>query len=237
MKKIIRLNENDLTKLVNRVILEQKKSKILNEIDSDKTIEFLKKFIGKDSDSKEFDDFDDFDDFDKIENFDEFEDFDEFKDFYNLKDLDDIKNIDQISKSSKKLSSPLKSFKVGSKFGAVRPGLDTVRPHSGVDLYATTSTEIFSPASGKVVKADMGENFGCGGSIWIKHKNGLESRFCHCSKIKVNLGDNVKRGQLVGLTGGGKSDLGRGFSTGPHLHYTLAKDGKLVDPEPYIKLT
>jgi murein DD-endopeptidase MepM/ murein hydrolase activator NlpD len=134
-----------------------------------------------------------------------------------------------------KLTSPLKNFKVGSKFGITRKGLDTVRPHSGIDLFAQTGTELFSPGDGKVVKADMGENGGCGGSIWINHENGLESRFCHCSKINVKTGDNVKRGQLVGLTGGGKNDPGRGFSTGPHLHYTLAKNGQLIDPLNYIE--
>jgi hypothetical protein len=80
----------------------------------------------------------------------------------------------------------------------------------------------------------MGENGGCGGSIFIKHKGGLESRFCHCSKILVKVGDQVRQGQEVGLTGGGRNDPGRGFSTGSHLHYTLAKDDVLVDPLYYI---
>jgi murein DD-endopeptidase MepM/ murein hydrolase activator NlpD len=213
MKTIIRLSENDLTNLVRRVIIEKTKinikSKRLNEVYSDKAIEFLRQLVGKKETSTDT----------------------------TKSTSSEIEGVDLNLDSSQKLSSPLKSFKVGSNFGMVRPGLDTVRPHSGVDLYAATGTEIYSPANGKVVKADMGENFGCGGSIWINHNNGLESRFCHCSKIKVNLGDNVKRGQLVGLTGGGVSDPGRGFSTGPHLHYTLAKNGQLVDPVPYIKIS
>lgn len=147
---------------------------------------------------------------------------------------DDKGNIDTTSKPTDKLTSPLKSFVVGTKFGAVRPGIDTKRPHSGIDLKATTGTELFSPGDGKVVKANMGENGGCGGSIWINHQNGLESRFCHCSKIFVKVGDVVKRGQKVGLTGGGRNDPGRGFSTGAHLHYTLTKNGSLVDPLAYV---
>jgi murein DD-endopeptidase MepM/ murein hydrolase activator NlpD len=133
-----------------------------------------------------------------------------------------------------KLTSPLKNFNVTGKFGIVRAGLDTKRPHSGIDMKAVTGTELYSPGYGKVVKSDMGDNGGCGGSIWINHDNGLESRFCHCSKIDVKLGDKVKRGQLIGLTGGGKNDPGRGFSTGSHLHYTLAKNGTLVDPLDYV---
>jgi len=147
----------------------------------------------------------------------------------------DVTNIDTTSIPKDKLISPLKNFDVGTKFGVVRPGIDTKRPHSGIDLRAKTGTDLFSPGDGKVVKADMGENGGCGGSIWINHQNGLESRVCHCSKILVKVGENVKRGQKVGLTGGGKNDPGRGFSTGAHLHYTLAKNGQLVDPLLYVE--
>jgi hypothetical protein len=132
------------------------------------------------------------------------------------------------------LSSPLENLEVAAKFGVVRPGLDTTRPHSGTDFRASTGTPIYAPADGTIVKADMGENGGCGGSIFIEHSDGLESRFCHSSKIMVNVGDIVKRGEVVGLVGGGQGDPGRGFSTGSHLHYTLVKNGELVDPIDYI---
>lgn len=156
-----------------------------------------------------------------------------------LPDVEDEKedeNEEEIEDSipKDKLTSPLKNFNITSKFGVVRPGLDTKVPHSGIDLQAPTGTELYSPGYGKVVKSDMGKNGGCGGSIWIDHENGLESRFCHCSKINVKLGDKVKRGQLLGLTGGGKNDPGAGLSTGSHLHYTLAKNGTLVDPLDYV---
>jgi peptidoglycan hydrolase-like protein with peptidoglycan-binding domain/biotin carboxyl carrier protein len=147
-----------------------------------------------------------------------------------------IKLIDnKLSLKEAELSSPLETTIVGSKFGAVRPGLDTKKPHSGVDLKASTGTPIYSPDNGLVVKSDMvGNNGGCGGSLFIKHKDGFESRFCHCSDILVKVGDSVKKGQKVALSGGGKNDRGRGFSTGAHLHYTLVKDGVLVDPMNFI---
>ena len=140
----------------------------------------------------------------------------------------------KLSLDEAQLMAPLKSLAVGAKFGAVRKGLDVKRPHSGTDFKAKTGTEIYAPADGKVVKADMGENGGCGGSIFIEHEGGLESRFCHCSKIMVRVDDLVEKGQVVGLTGGGKNDPGRGFSTGAHLHYTLDNNGTLVDPMDYI---
>ena len=141
----------------------------------------------------------------------------------------------QLSLNEVTLTAPLESIVVGAKFGAMRPGLDKTKPHSGTDFKASTGTPIFAPANGKVVKVDMeGWNGGCGGTLYIKHQDGFESRFCHCSDIMVNVGQEVKQGEKVALVGGGKNDKGRGFSTGSHLHYTLAKDGKLVDPMNYI---
>lgn len=149
-------------------------------------------------------------------------------------DSDEEINDDSDSVPKDKLTSPLKNFNITGGFGIVRPGLDITRPHSGIDLEAQTGTELYSPGYGKVKLSDMGYNGGCGGSIWIEHENGLESRFCHCSKINVKQGDKVKRGQLIGLTGGGSSDPGKGLSTGAHLHYTLVKNGNLVNPTEYV---
>jgi murein DD-endopeptidase MepM/ murein hydrolase activator NlpD/peptidoglycan hydrolase-like protein with peptidoglycan-binding domain len=146
-----------------------------------------------------------------------------------------LEKIDKkLSLKEAQLSAPLKNMEVGARFGVVRKGLDVKRPHSGTDFRARTGTPIYSPADGKVVKADMGENGGCGGSVFIEHSDGLESRFCHCSKIMVSVGDMVKRGEEVALTGGDEGDPGRGFSTGAHLHYTLVKNEELVDPMDYI---
>ena len=147
-----------------------------------------------------------------------------------------IKLIDKkLSLKEAQLAAPLEKVEVGAKFGVVRPGLDTTKPHSGVDLRAKSGTNIFAPADGVVTKSNITDNNGgCGGTLFIKHKNGLESRFCHCKKIFVTQGDIVKKGQKVALVGGDKNDPGRGFSTGAHLHYTLAKDNVLVDPMNYI---
>lgn len=145
--------------------------------------------------------------------------------------------VDSLS-SSEKLSSPLKRFSVGSKFGIVRPGLDTKRPHSGADLHGAQGEPVYSPGDGTVrVSLKTGDNGGCGGTLYISHPNGLESRFCHLSDIFVKQGDKVERGDKVGLVGGAKGTPGAGFSTGPHLHYTLARGtgSDLVDPEKYVE--
>jgi murein DD-endopeptidase MepM/ murein hydrolase activator NlpD len=114
---------------------------------------------------------------------------------------------------------------VTSKFGEPRKG----RSHQGVDIGAQSGTPIKAPITGQVVQAEMSAN-DCGGTIAISDGN-VQHRFCHCSKINVSVGQYVKQGAVVGLTGGGPRDAGKGRSSGPHLHWEkkLASGG-LVNP-------
>jgi murein DD-endopeptidase MepM/ murein hydrolase activator NlpD len=128
------------------------------------------------------------------------------------------------------LASPLDKISVNSGFGQ-RWG----RLHNGVDL-AANAIEVKSPADG-VVDVGAIKNDSCGGTIIISHAGGYKTGYCHMQKIIVNPGDNVKQGQVIGISGGGKDDIGRGRSDGRHLHFTLRKDGKVVDPMDYINKT
>jgi pyrimidine deaminase RibD-like protein/biotin carboxyl carrier protein len=116
-----------------------------------------------------------------------------------------------------------------SAFGTRRapvPGATT--NHPGVDIAVPTGTPVRSPIAGKVVYASMDDN-ACGGTIAISN-GGEKHRFCHCSKIDVRVGQVIQQGDVVGLTGGGARDPGRGLSTGPHLHWEKYIAGNLVDP-------
>ena len=126
--------------------------------------------------------------------------------------------------------NPVGSSKVSSPFGEKR----SYENHPGVDIPVPSGTPIKSPLDGVVKTANINHNRQCGGTIDIDYGNGFWSRFCHCRKIEVKQGDVVKRGQVVGQTGGSKGDTGAGNSQGPHLHFTLKKDGQLVDPMKYI---
>ena len=128
------------------------------------------------------------------------------------------------------LASPLDKVSVNSGFGQ-RWG----RLHNGVDL-AANAIEVKSPADG-VVDVGAIKNDSCGGTIIISHAGGYKTGYCHMQKIIVKPGDNVKQGQVIGISGGGKDDIGRGRSDGRHLHFTLRKDGKVVDPMDYINKT
>ncbi len=120
------------------------------------------------------------------------------------------------------------SGRITSRFGPrVSPFTGKKRLHAGVDIGARTGTEIRSPASGKVVVAAYDGRMGK--FIRIDHGYGIETTYGHLSKTLVKYGDRVHRGDLIGLVG----STGK-FSTGPHLHYQVAVNDKVVDPIHYI---
>lgn len=121
--------------------------------------------------------------------------------------------------------------RVTSPFGSRHsPTAGASSNHLGVDLASSTGTPVRAPISGKVVYASMDSN-DCGGTIAIFNSTDkIKHRFCHCSKIDVVVGQSVEQGEIVGLTGGGKTDPGHGTSTGPHLHWEKQVAGRLVDP-------
>ena len=99
--------------------------------------------------------------------------------------------------------------------------------HRGLDLAATTGTEIRSPLAGRVgVAQDL---FYTGLTVIIDHGFGMNSLLGHMDSIAVEPGDYVEPGQVVGTVGN------TGRSTGPHLHWGLALNGQLIDPEFFLK--
>ena len=106
------------------------------------------------------------------------------------------------------------------------PLLHISRPHEGIDVAAPMGAPIIAPASGTVTKVDR-EN-GYGNVLEIDHGNGIVTRYAHCSRIDVRQGQRVTRGQRVAAVGS------TGLSTGPHLHYEIHINGKIVDPLTYV---
>ncbi len=122
------------------------------------------------------------------------------------------------------LRSPLEFSNVTSGFnkGRYHPILKTRRPHMGTDFGAPTGTPIRSVAKGTVVRA--GKAGGHGNYIEIQHDKRYRTSYSHLSRIGVRKGETVSQGQVIGAVGS------TGMSTGPHLHFQLWIDGKLVDP-------
>jgi hypothetical protein len=124
-------------------------------------------------------------------------------------------------------SSPLSKLDVTSGFGP-RWG----RFHNGVDLSAVDE-RVKSPADG-VVTYTAADKWPCGGTIAIKHSNGYSTSYCHIQRIDVKTGQLVRKGDVIGITGGGVGDPGRGRSDGPHLHFVLKKDDVPIDPMKFL---
>lgn len=98
--------------------------------------------------------------------------------------------------------------------------------HRGLDISARRGTPVRAPADGIVVFA--GRNGGLGHTVRLSHEFGFTTVYGHLDKILVQPGDEVHRGDEIGLLGN------TGRSTGPHLHYEVHVDGKPVNPLYYI---
>ena len=95
--------------------------------------------------------------------------------------------------------------------------------HEGMDFTAKTGTPIYATGDGVVARADNTAS-GYGNHIVIRHGFGYETLYAHLSKYKARAGQRVKRGDVIGYVGS------TGRSEGPHCHYEVHKDGKVVNP-------
>lgn len=98
--------------------------------------------------------------------------------------------------------------------------------HRGLDIANHRGTPIVATADGRV--ASVGRNGGMGKTIVINHGFGFKTKYGHLSEIKVKRGQKVKRGDVIALMGS------TGYSTGPHLHYEVIRNGRTLNPMKYI---
>jgi murein DD-endopeptidase MepM/ murein hydrolase activator NlpD len=183
-----------------------------------------------------------------------------FKDVNRYKDLEGYDNsqfvanttkrIDVLRKEltiqSKSLDDILKMAKAKDKLLAAIPAIQPVRNenlkqmasgfgyrtdpftkarkmHEGMDFTAKIGTPIYATGDGIVARADNTAS-GFGNHIVIRHGFGYETLYAHLSKYKCRAGQHIKRGDVIGYVGS------TGRSEGPHLHYEVHKNGKVVNP-------
>ncbi|OOV20275.1 M23 family metallopeptidase [Flavobacterium sp. LM4] len=183
-----------------------------------------------------------------------------FKDIKRYKDLEGYNNsqlvlsttkrIDQLSKElaiqSKSLDDILKIASTKKNLLAAIPAIQPVRNenlkrmasgfgyridpftkvrkmHNGMDFTANTGSPVYATGDGVIARADNSAS-GFGNHVVIRHGFGYESLYAHLSKYNCRPGQHVKRGDVIGYVGS------TGRSEGPHCHYEVHKDGKVVNP-------
>jgi murein DD-endopeptidase MepM/ murein hydrolase activator NlpD len=118
--------------------------------------------------------------------------------------------------------------RIASGFGyRIDPIYRTRKMHKGLDFSAPSGTKIYATGDG-VIKKVKRARWGYGTHVVIDHGYGYTTLYGHMSRASVKLGQRVKRGQQIGLVGS------TGKSTGPHLHYEVAKNGVQVNPIGYF---
>jgi murein DD-endopeptidase MepM/ murein hydrolase activator NlpD len=118
--------------------------------------------------------------------------------------------------------------KINNEFGFRRSpfGGRTYEFHAGMDIDGERGDLVVAPANGVVTEA--GWKGGYGNMVEVDHGNGLKTRYGHLSKIEVQVGDTLSRGQLLAYVGS------TGRSTGPHLHYELRLNDRPINPRRFL---
>lgn len=132
----------------------------------------------------------------------------------NVQSIRSLGIIHPLKTSAYKISSPY-----GARWGAF---------HTGVDFGAgNTTPPIYSAAAGRVIYAGWNSS-GYGNLIKIDHGNGVVTYYAHLSSIRVQIGQMVNKGDLIGIVGT------TGFSTGLHLHFEIRLNGRHLNPVPFL---
>jgi murein DD-endopeptidase MepM/ murein hydrolase activator NlpD len=154
---------------------------------------------------------------------------------------DAVKPIEQIGKMLKTQQNlfteipsicPVKNpnYHISMAFGPnIHPLNGNWYIHKGLDFSTWRSGDaVLATASGQVVTVGFDNSFG--NYIIIKHNHGMYTRYAHLQYSRVQKGENVSQGQVIGAIGN------TGVTTGPHLHYEVHIGSDVVDPAKYINI-
>jgi bla regulator protein blaR1 len=120
------------------------------------------------------------------------------------------------------------SGKIVTPFGYwIHPNSLKKTLHDGIDIANKEGTDVFAAAVGKVVKAEHDPDKGF--MIVMDHNESWRTEYRYFAELSVKKGEAVKSGDLIGHMGS------TGQSTGPHLHFSILKDGSFINPAPVMK--
>lgn len=118
-------------------------------------------------------------------------------------------------------------YTITSEYGMrFHPILKIYRSHSGLDIGAPMRSNVIAANAGVVIKATYMSSYG--NMVMIDHGGGVVTLYGHGDELLVQLGDTVKRGDIIMKSGT------TGWSTGPHLHFEIRINGRTIDPFPYV---
>ncbi len=128
-------------------------------------------------------------------------------------------------------AAPVRGYAINSKFGLRRLGGEPgARQHKGVDIAAPKGTGVYATAEGRVTEIGY-DPAGYGNFIEMRHPNGMTTLYAHLSRVDVGSGDAIAPGARIGLVGS------TGYSTGPHLHFEVRRNGGQINPAKVIGRT
>jgi len=139
---------------------------------------------------------------------------------------DDVKFADYIPTGNEMMHPLGHKEPISSGFGLRDTGIGS-KDHKGVDIATPSGSPVYAPLDGVVESSRDTTPNPCGGFIKLNH-NTIHTKFCHLRQMVVSQGDQVKKGQLIGYSGGGESDPMHGTATGPHLHYEILNVGGIA---------
>jgi murein DD-endopeptidase MepM/ murein hydrolase activator NlpD len=120
------------------------------------------------------------------------------------------------------------SWRLSSPYGYRPDPFTGVRSfHTGIDMVAPLGTSIKASMAGKVAAAGYNQVYG--NYVIVSHSGGYQTLYAHMTTILVKLGQNVNQGSVLGKLGS------TGYSTGPHLHFSVYKNGQLINPLSVLK--
>lgn len=99
--------------------------------------------------------------------------------------------------------------------------------HKGMDFAGKAGTPVAAVATGMVIRSDKDKGYG--NVVEIRHTDGYTTRYAHNQENLVEVGDMVGKGQTIALLGS------TGRSNGPHVHFEVRRDGRLLDPRKYLR--
>lgn len=122
---------------------------------------------------------------------------------------------------------PISGGRMSSTFGGRKaPTKGASSNHKGIDWAIASGSAVYASSGGRVTKAGWAKGYGY--VVYIQHPDGKETRYGHLSKVLVSVGQNVRQGDKIALSGNS------GVSTGPHLHFEIRINGTAVNPLKYL---